>query len=79
MLCVSWIVGLYYNVVVVYAIYYLFSSFTDHLPYSTCDNPEWNDYKCIIGSDLKKLLDNDTLLNDTLAGESNKFKQHGIP
>ncbi len=66
MLAVSWVVCLYYNVVVVYALYYLFSSFTSHLPYSTCDNLAWNTEKCILGTDLKLLRQNETAMNITL-------------
>ncbi len=31
-------VGLYYNMIIAWTIYYLFASFTSHLPWSDCNN-----------------------------------------
>ena len=34
----SCFVGLYYNMIIAWTIYYLFASFTSQLPWDTCDN-----------------------------------------
>ncbi|ROK87107.1 Sodium-dependent dopamine transporter [Anabarilius grahami] len=53
---ISLYVGFYYNVIIAWALFYLFSSFTSELPWINCNNT-WNSPNC---SDL-----NATLLNDT--------------
>jgi len=42
-------VGIYYNVIVSYSIFFLFSSFDSSVPWSSCDN-WWNTEFCRIGS-----------------------------
>ncbi|VDL58234.1 unnamed protein product [Hymenolepis diminuta] len=42
MVVVSWIMSLYYNVIVAQALLYLFYSFTRELPWTYCNNT-WND------------------------------------
>ncbi|GFS19354.1 sodium- and chloride-dependent glycine transporter 1-like [Elysia marginata] len=46
MLLCSGIVCIYYNVIIAWTLYYLFSSFRAILPWSHCDN-SWNDELCI--------------------------------
>merc|ERR1712223_367161 len=41
----SCFVGLYYNMIIAWTIYYLFASFTSQLPWDTCDN-EFNTQHC---------------------------------
>ena len=41
------LVNTYYNVLIAYALFYLFASITDELPWSRCDN-KWNTEYCII-------------------------------
>uniref|UniRef100_A0A0X3PE14 Transporter n=1 Tax=Schistocephalus solidus TaxID=70667 RepID=A0A0X3PE14_SCHSO len=41
MVAVSWLLSLYYNVIVSQALFYLFASFTSELPWSHCNN-SWN-------------------------------------
>ncbi|OTF76784.1 hypothetical protein BLA29_014215 [Euroglyphus maynei] len=43
-------VGIYYNVVVAWSFYYVYSSFTvmPSVPWSSCDN-EWNTVECADG------------------------------
>jgi len=46
MFLMSTLVGIYYNIILGWALYFLYSSFTfDSLPWSTCDNP-WNTVAC---------------------------------
>lgn len=37
--------GMYYNTIIGWAVYYLFASFTAELPWTKCGN-EWNTEKC---------------------------------
>lgn len=37
--------GMYYNTVIGWAVYYLFASFRSELPWTNCDNP-WNTLNC---------------------------------
>ncbi|KAF4087649.1 hypothetical protein AMELA_G00073050 [Ameiurus melas] len=53
---ISLYVGFYYNVIIAWALFYLFSSFTAELPWVDCNNT-WNSENC---SDL-----NATFLNDS--------------
>ncbi|XP_072534964.1 sodium-dependent dopamine transporter [Salminus brasiliensis] len=53
---ISLYVGFYYNVIIAWALFYLFSSFSGELPWVHCNNT-WNSANC---SDL-----NATLLNDS--------------
>ncbi|XP_066287471.1 sodium- and chloride-dependent glycine transporter 1-like isoform X1 [Branchiostoma lanceolatum] len=46
MVAISMMVGIYYNVVIAYTLYYLFASFTATLPWLHCNNP-WNTDACI--------------------------------
>jgi hypothetical protein len=41
MMVVSGLVGIYYNMIIAMAIYYLFASFTSYLPWQDCNN-WWN-------------------------------------
>lgn len=45
MFLVSFFVGIYYNMIVAWTFFYLFSSFTSKLPWSACDN-WWNSEAC---------------------------------
>lgn len=45
MMVVSTYIGIYYNVVICIAFYYFFSSMTNLLPWTYCNNP-WNTPTC---------------------------------
>ena len=55
---ISLYVGFYYNVIIAWALFYLFSSFTGDLPWVHCNNT-WNSPNC---SDVWSF---NTTLNDT--------------
>lgn len=46
MVIVSWLIGLYYNVIISHVLYYLVRSFTSVLPWTTCNNT-WNTNDCL--------------------------------
>lgn len=62
MVIVSWLIGLYYNVVISHVLYFLYSSFTSELPWASCNNP-WNTEHCLT-ADAKTVL-NKTFVNST--------------
>ncbi|XP_078613644.1 sodium- and chloride-dependent glycine transporter 2-like isoform X2 [Branchiostoma floridae x Branchiostoma japonicum] len=66
MVCVSFLVGIYYNVIIAYALFYLFASFTSYLPWSDCNNP-WNTPECATKACQQTV--NATFQNITLGGE----------
>ena len=45
MIIVSAFVGIYYNVIIMYTIYYMFASFTSKLPWIGCGST-WNTVNC---------------------------------
>lgn len=44
-------IGLYYNVLLSYALTYLYYSFWEVLPWTVCD-PEWADDNCYVRSEM---------------------------
>ena len=46
---ISFLFTTYYNVIITWAFYYLFSSFTSKLPWSDCSN-DWNSNNCFDGN-----------------------------
>ncbi|KAM4663387.1 uncharacterized protein O3C94_011618 [Discoglossus pictus] len=72
MVLVSALVAIYYNVIVAYALYYLFASFQRVLPWSDCF--EWSDEKChnsLTGSCNVTLGNNIVTMNMTTLRENN--------
>jgi len=45
MMLMSFIVAIYYNMIIAYILRYLFASFTTTLPWQSC-KPEWIQYGC---------------------------------
>ena len=45
MMMISFLVSIYYNVIICWAVVYLFSSFASDVPWKDCD-PEWASDKC---------------------------------
>ncbi|KAJ1083226.1 hypothetical protein NDU88_003386 [Pleurodeles waltl] len=60
-------VGFYYNVIIAWSLYYLFSSFTTKLPWTSCGN-KWNSPNC---TDPK-------LLNGSLLSNGTKYSKYKI-
>ncbi|XP_051883986.1 sodium-dependent noradrenaline transporter [Pristis pectinata] len=60
-------VGFYYNVIIAWSLYYLFSSFTSDLPWVHCNN-YWNSQNC---TDPK-------LFNTSLLGNGTKYSKYKI-
>ncbi|XP_074660842.1 sodium- and chloride-dependent glycine transporter 1-like isoform X2 [Tubulanus polymorphus] len=46
MVIVSWLIGLYYNVIIAHTIFYFFASMQSVLPWTTCGN-DWNTEHCV--------------------------------
>ncbi|CAL4067551.1 unnamed protein product, partial [Meganyctiphanes norvegica] len=78
MFMISFYIGCYYNVVLAWAIYYIYSSFTHTLPWSTCDG-EWssdfcnrfNSRNCTLGGGLMNITGYCVLPNMTSEEEWN--------
>ncbi|XP_067905579.1 sodium-dependent noradrenaline transporter [Heterodontus francisci] len=60
-------VGFYYNVIIAWSLYYLFSSFTSDLPWVHCNN-HWNSHNC---TDPK-------VLNVSVLGNGTKYSKYKI-
>jgi hypothetical protein len=59
----------YYNVILSWALYYLFASFTSELPWDSC-NSSWNTYNCTQGRGIN-VTENATIFVD---GEEMPYK-----
>ena len=46
MIAVSFITGIYYDIIIVWATYYLFVSLSGNLRWEKCDFDDWADYRC---------------------------------
>ncbi|XP_033119227.1 sodium- and chloride-dependent neutral and basic amino acid transporter B(0+)-like isoform X3 [Anneissia japonica] len=63
MILVSALVGIYYNVIIMYALYYMFASMRKTLPWTNCDNT-WNTDNCY-GRYTDCIDLGDSIINDT--------------
>jgi len=63
-------IGVYYNIIIAWTIYYLFASFTADLPWQHCYN-DYNDQNCFSFSEYKKC--EALRLNRTLVGIENNI------
>ena len=52
MVITNTIIGLYYNVIIAWSIYYFFASMTSELPWTFCDNG-WNTAQCFTNEFIK--------------------------
>ena len=50
MVLIAFYTDFYYNVIISWALYYFFASFSKQLPWATCENP-WNTDACIKAKD----------------------------
>lgn len=68
MAIVSGVVSIYYNVLIAWAIYFLFMSLRSVLPWSTCGN-DWNTENCYLQDDNKlNMTDMTNGTNSMVAG-----------
>eukprot|EP00088_Acartia_fossae_P029786 TRINITY_DN3067_c0_g1_i4.p1 TRINITY_DN3067_c0_g1~~TRINITY_DN3067_c0_g1_i4.p1 ORF type:complete len:711 (+),score=155.03 TRINITY_DN3067_c0_g1_i4:47-2179(+) len=58
-------VGLYYNMIIAWTIYYLFASFTSHLPWQDCTN-NFNDENCFSIIEYTKCLEQRNTTSDLI-------------
>ena len=72
MMMLSGYIAIYYNVIISWAFFYFFSSFSWTLPWSSCDN-DWNSENC---KENNYDLNNDTVLTSNLTkSPSDEFYQ----
>ncbi|KAF6206488.1 hypothetical protein GE061_017721 [Apolygus lucorum] len=70
---IAFYVDFYYNVIIAWALRFFFASFTDLLPWTTCDNP-WNTPKCR-PLDNSWSADTNSSLNGTFKNSSQNGQQ----
>lgn len=63
MVITNTIIGIYYNVIVSWTIYYFFASMRSTLPWEDCNN-EWNTNFCVSPQDMKNITGNFTIVNN---------------
>ncbi|CAK8672268.1 unnamed protein product [Clavelina lepadiformis] len=73
MVVISVYVGIYYNVVITYTLFYLFSSFTADVPWRGCGNP-WNTNECVDSH----LTANVTCLTNITANSTGLFLENNL-
>ncbi|XP_061187866.1 sodium- and chloride-dependent glycine transporter 1-like [Saccostrea echinata] len=73
MLIMSGLTSIYYNVLITWAVLYLFSSFTSDLPWSTCDN-KWNTKDCSLKLPTVICLRNEQKFPNGTCYSQNVFK-----
>jgi len=69
MVMTNTMIGVYYNVIISWVLYFLFSSFTSELPWSSCNNT-WNTILCVPTTELKNLTDPVRLPDSTYVNKS---------
>ncbi len=72
MVAVSWLIAVYYNVIISHVMYYLVASLwsvVSGLPWTSCGN-DWNTEACLEPTSVDELVShyNNTLTNSTLNG-----------
>ncbi|XP_050398103.1 sodium-dependent noradrenaline transporter [Patella vulgata] len=71
----AYIVAFYYNIIIGWAFFYLFSSFTTQLPWTTCGH-EWNSDQCWQHDWKDRNQTNNTLsINDTVSSTKEFFER----
>lgn len=75
MMMLSGYIAIYYNVIISWAFFYFFSSFSWTLPWSSCDN-SWNSEYCREDHDLDYELDTEVVVSSNLSkSPSDEFFQ----
>jgi len=78
MMMLSGYIAIYYNVIISWAFFYFFSSFSWTLPWSSCDNA-WNSEYCREDHDLDTDLETDSVLTSNLSkSPSDEFYHKGV-
>ena len=82
MVLVSFYVGISYNIIITYSLYYLFASFTSHLPWVGCDHA-WNTEYCselyseCVEEGDSIIIDNGTCANLTMFSDE-QFDMYNV-
>ncbi|XP_046367052.2 sodium- and chloride-dependent glycine transporter 1-like isoform X1 [Haliotis rufescens] len=73
-LIISFIIVPYYSMMFAWALYYIYSSFSTVLPWTTCDN-SWNTQRCVAVGDSKRIINNSTVIDESRFNKTNYFVQ----
>ncbi|XP_074641152.1 sodium-dependent dopamine transporter-like [Tubulanus polymorphus] len=65
---IAFYVDFFYNIIIAWALYFFFSSFTTNLPWTSCNN-SWNTMNCSDGHLKQVLTDGFNTLVDNITGE----------
>ncbi|CAG5118596.1 unnamed protein product, partial [Candidula unifasciata] len=73
MIVASVLISIYYNMIIAWAQFYLFASFTSSLPWDSCDNPGWNTEDCSLKWPIVACVDGTQMSNGTCYNSDNHF------
>jgi len=74
MVCISLMVGLSYNIIITWSLYYFVNAMTVDFPWASCNNT-FNNEKCLTFDEFKLVIGNETIKNQTLTERGLEFTE----